>query len=126
MANVRLRVDHPVMSGTAILQAFLDALADSPEIGDAFRAIQRGEADAMLAGGTDALIHPVVVAGFCALRALSRHNEEPELMRNWLESVLLTGWPGVSGGCLYEANQVRLRYLSALFPVPTRFAERLL
>src|SRR5215813_12401288 len=32
------RLDHPVMSGTAILQAFLDALADSPEIGDAFRA----------------------------------------------------------------------------------------
>jgi len=32
------RLDHPVMSGAAILQAFLDALADSPEIGDAFRA----------------------------------------------------------------------------------------
>ena len=32
------RLDHPVMSGTTILQAFLDAIADSPEIGDAFRA----------------------------------------------------------------------------------------
>jgi len=32
------RLDHPAMSGTAILQAFLDALEDSPEIGDAFRA----------------------------------------------------------------------------------------
>ena len=32
------RLDHPVMSGATILQAFLDALADSPEIGDAFRA----------------------------------------------------------------------------------------
>src|SRR5215468_4053893 len=32
------RLDHPVMSGTTILQAFLDALADSPEIGEAFRA----------------------------------------------------------------------------------------
>ena len=32
------RLDHPAMAGTTILQAFLDALADSPEIGDAFRA----------------------------------------------------------------------------------------
>jgi serine O-acetyltransferase len=32
------RLDHPAMSGTAILQAFLDALEDAPEIGDAFRA----------------------------------------------------------------------------------------
>ena len=32
------RLDHPVMTGTTIRQAFLDALADSPEIGDAFRA----------------------------------------------------------------------------------------
>jgi serine O-acetyltransferase len=32
------RLDHPVLTGTAIRQAFLDALADSPEIGDAFRA----------------------------------------------------------------------------------------
>jgi 3-oxoacyl-[acyl-carrier-protein] synthase II len=52
--------------------------AGAQAIGDAFRMIQRGEADAMLAGGTDALIHPVVLAGFCALRALSRHNAEPE------------------------------------------------
>ena len=52
--------------------------AGAQAIGDAFRMIQRGEADAMLAGGTDALIHPVVVAGFCAMRALSRHNEEPQ------------------------------------------------
>src|SRR5262249_29531516 len=51
--------------------------AGNQAIGEAFRAIQRGEADAMLAGGADALIHPAVVAGFCALRALSRRNEEP-------------------------------------------------
>jgi len=52
--------------------------AGNQAIGDAFRAIQRGEADAMLAGGTDALVHPVVVASFCALRALSTRNAEPE------------------------------------------------
>jgi 3-oxoacyl-[acyl-carrier-protein] synthase II len=51
--------------------------AGNQAIGDAFRAIQRGEADVMLAGGTDGLIHPLVVACFAALRALSTHNEEP-------------------------------------------------
>jgi 3-oxoacyl-[acyl-carrier-protein] synthase II len=51
--------------------------AANQAIGDAFRAIQRGEADVMLAGGTDALIHPLVVASFCTLRALSSRNSEP-------------------------------------------------
>lgn len=51
--------------------------AGNQAIGDAFRVIQRGEADAMLAGGTDALIHPIVVGCFCALRALSTYKAEP-------------------------------------------------
>jgi 3-oxoacyl-[acyl-carrier-protein] synthase II len=51
--------------------------AGAQAIGDALRAIQRGEADAMLAGGTDALIQPVVVACFSALRALSVRNDDP-------------------------------------------------
>jgi len=52
--------------------------AGNQAIGDAFRMIQRGEADVMLAGGADALIHPVVVGCFCALRALSTQNADPE------------------------------------------------
>jgi 3-oxoacyl-[acyl-carrier-protein] synthase II len=47
-------------------------------VGDAFRTIQRGEADAMIAGGTEAVITPLAVAGFCAMHALSRRNDEPE------------------------------------------------
>jgi 3-oxoacyl-[acyl-carrier-protein] synthase II len=47
-------------------------------IGDAFRLIQRGDADAMIAGGTEASITPLGVAGFAAMRALSTRNEDPE------------------------------------------------
>ena len=52
--------------------------AGNQAIGDALRAIQRGEADAMLAGGADALVHPIVIGSFCALRALSTRNDEPQ------------------------------------------------
>jgi 3-oxoacyl-[acyl-carrier-protein] synthase II len=47
-------------------------------IGDAFRIIQRGDADAMIAGGTEASITPLGVAGFASMRALSTRNEDPE------------------------------------------------
>ncbi|MBV8202151.1 MAG: beta-ketoacyl-ACP synthase II [Acidobacteria bacterium] len=47
-------------------------------IGDAFRLIQHDEADAMIAGGSEAVITPLAIAGFCAMRALSHRNDEPE------------------------------------------------
>ena len=47
-------------------------------IGDAFRLIQYDEADAMIAGGTDAYILPIAIAGFDKMRTLSRRNNEPE------------------------------------------------
>jgi 3-oxoacyl-[acyl-carrier-protein] synthase II len=47
-------------------------------IGDAFRIIQHGEADAMVAGGTEAAITPLCVAGFASAKALSTRNAEPE------------------------------------------------
>jgi 3-oxoacyl-[acyl-carrier-protein] synthase II len=46
-------------------------------IGDAFRIIQHGYADAMICGGTEAAITPLGVAGFAAMRALSTRNDEP-------------------------------------------------
>jgi 3-oxoacyl-[acyl-carrier-protein] synthase II len=47
-------------------------------VGDSFRLIQRGDADAMIAGGSEAAITPLGVGGFAAMRALSTRNDEPE------------------------------------------------
>lgn len=47
-------------------------------IGEAFRLIQYGIADAMIAGGTEATITPLGIGGFAAMKALSRRNHEPE------------------------------------------------
>jgi 3-oxoacyl-[acyl-carrier-protein] synthase II len=48
-------------------------------IGDAFRMIQYGDADAAIAGGTEATITPLAFAGFNSMKALSTRNDEPEL-----------------------------------------------
>jgi 3-oxoacyl-[acyl-carrier-protein] synthase II len=47
-------------------------------IGDSFRLIQHGDADAMIAGGSEAAVTPLGVGGFCAMRALSTRNDAPE------------------------------------------------
>jgi len=47
-------------------------------IGDAFRVIQRGEADAMIAGGAEAAISPVIFAGLDVIKVMSARNEEPQ------------------------------------------------
>ena len=47
-------------------------------IGDAFKIIQRDEADLMFAGGSEAVITPLAVGGFSAMRALSTRNDDPQ------------------------------------------------
>jgi len=47
-------------------------------IGDSFKIIQRGDADAMICGGAEAAITPMSVGGFAAMRALSQRNDDPE------------------------------------------------
>ncbi len=52
--------------------------ASAHAIGDAFEIIRRGDADAMIAGGSEAAITPMGVGGFAAMRALSTRNDEPQ------------------------------------------------
>ena len=52
--------------------------AGSHAIGDSFKIIERGAADVMIAGGSEAAITPMGVGGFAAMRALSTRNEEPQ------------------------------------------------
>ncbi len=52
--------------------------AGTHAVGDAFRIIQRGAADAMITGGVESVITPTCVAGFSAMKALSTRNDEPE------------------------------------------------
>ena len=47
-------------------------------IGDAYRIIERGDADTMIAGGAEAAITPMGIGGFAAMRALSTRNDDPE------------------------------------------------
>ena len=47
-------------------------------IGDAFKIIQRGDADVMITGGAEAIIIPLTIAGFCAVKAMTTRNDEPE------------------------------------------------
>ena len=47
-------------------------------IGDAFKIIERDDADVMIAGGAEAMIVPLTIAGFCSMKAMSTRNDEPE------------------------------------------------
>ncbi len=58
--------------------ATVSACASSAHaVGDAFRILQRGDADVMLAGGTEAAVTPLCIAGFSSMRAMSTRNDDP-------------------------------------------------
>jgi 3-oxoacyl-[acyl-carrier-protein] synthase II len=52
--------------------------ASAHALGESYRYIQRGDAEAMIAGGSEAAISPLAVAGFASMRALSTRNDDPQ------------------------------------------------
>jgi 3-oxoacyl-[acyl-carrier-protein] synthase II len=51
----------------------------SHAVGEAAELVRRGDADAVLAGGAEACMHPLILAGFCAMRGLAAEEEDPTL-----------------------------------------------
>jgi 3-oxoacyl-[acyl-carrier-protein] synthase II len=49
----------------------------SHAVGEAAELIRRGDADAVIAGGTEACMHPLILAGFCAMRGLAAEDDDP-------------------------------------------------
>jgi 3-oxoacyl-[acyl-carrier-protein] synthase II len=72
LAAMRFGFKGPNYSTVSACASSAHALAD------AFRLVERGEADIMLTGGSEATITPAALAGFCANQALSSRNDEPE------------------------------------------------
>lgn len=67
------------LGAKGINETIVTACASSTNaIGDAFKAIQRGDAAIMLTGGTEAAITPLSVAGFCSMKAMSTRNDDPK------------------------------------------------
>jgi 3-oxoacyl-[acyl-carrier-protein] synthase II len=72
MISIALNVHGPTMTTVSACASSNNA------IGDAFRAIQLGEADVMICGGSEAPVSRLAVGGFCAMRALSTRNDTPQ------------------------------------------------
>ncbi len=70
--SIRLGAKGPNWAGVSA------CATSTTTIGEAFEAVRRGAADACIAGGTEAGVTPLGVAGFCAARALSQRNDEPK------------------------------------------------
>ena len=51
----------------------------SHAVGEGAETIRRGDADVILAGGTESCMHPVILAGFCGMRGLVAEEEDPTL-----------------------------------------------
>src|SRR3954469_24982034 len=83
----------------------------SHAIGEAAELIKRGDADAVLAGGAEACMHPLILAGFTAMRGLAVENEDPPLASRPFDATR-AGFVMGEGACVFlleelEAAQAR-------------------
>ena len=72
MVSIRHRLKGPLSAPSVACSTGANA------VGDAYRILQRGDADIMVAGGAEASVSPFPFAAFCATRAMSSRNDDPE------------------------------------------------
>jgi len=77
----------------------------SHTIGEAAELIKRGSADAVLAGGTEACIHPLILAGFCAMRGLVAEDEHPQRASRPFDATR-AGFVMAEGACLLVLEEL--------------------
>ncbi len=76
IAGANIAIKHNLKGPN--ITAVTACAASTNSVGDAFRIIQRGEADIMITGGSEAPVIKLAMAGFCSMKAMSTRNEEPE------------------------------------------------
>jgi len=76
MAPGQIAIEFGVMGPNLSIETA--CAASGHAIGESYRLIKEGKADAMITGGSEAVVRPLALAGFCSMRALSTRNEEPE------------------------------------------------
>ncbi len=101
--------------------ATVSACASSAHaIGDAARIIERGDADIMIAGGTEAAITPLSVAGFAAMKAMSTRNDDPGKASRPFDATRDGFVMGEGAGCLILESRELAERRGA--PILSRFA----
>ena len=81
--------------------ATVSACASSAHaIGDAFRVIERGQADIMIAGGSEASVTPMAIAGFSSMKAMSTRNDDPATASRPFDATRDGFVIGEGGGCV--------------------------
>ena len=80
----------------------------SHAVGEGAETIRRGDADVVLAGGTEACMHPVILAGFCAMRGLVAEEEDPTLASRPFDATR-AGFVMGEGACVLAPRGLRAR-----------------
>ena len=78
----------------------------SHAVGEGAELIRRGDADAVLAGGTESCIHPLILAGFCAMRGLVAEDEDPTKASRPFDATR-AGFVMSEGACILAARGAR-------------------
>ena len=77
----------------------------STAVGEGAELIKRGDADAVLAGGAEAAIYPIILAGFCAMRGLAAEDEHPPRASRPFDA-LRSGFVMGEGGCVLVLEEL--------------------